>query len=363
MTTFTAARSGIWRALRRPDAGLLIFRRFLPFLIPLVFFFIGTTETAALSDDPENSAFSVIDVHEHLLSSNEVSKLEAAMTRHGLSAMVLVASPQEVFGRVENHQAGFTDPTWNNNELLRISKKALGKFYAFATYSPADTRMLEKLKAFIKNGGTGLKLYNGHYMFHDLFQIRLDASHMMDVYAWCEENRIPVIFHVNSRYYWPELKHILDTYPKLTVDLPHFGMSIVDLDRICELFDGYENVYSDISLGEGELGYTSLEYISRYRDLFRTLVRKYKTRFLFGTDLVVTDDSAKDDAYVAGAIEGYRQFLEQDRYTSVLFEKYLENINIEKTEENLFLNGLHLDRDTLKHIYEINPKKFLGLGP
>lgn len=358
MPVFTPAKSGIWRKLLRPGAGLPISHRFLLLLIPLVLFFPGITEPAAGSDD-----LRVVDVHEHLLSSNEIPKLETAMDLHGISATVLVASPLEVLGRGETRQGGFTNPEWNNYELLHISKKAPGKFYAFATYSPADTRMLEKLKVFIKNGGRGLKLYNGHYLFYDRFQIPLDAPHMMAVYAWCEENRIPIIFHLNSRYYWSELRHILDTYPGLTVDLPHFCMSLVDLDRICEIFDSYENVYSDISLGEGALGYTSLEYVSRYRDLFRMLVLKYKTRFLFGTDMVITDDPAKDEAYAAGVVDGYRRFLEQERYTSVLFEKYLEDMNIEKTEETLLLNGLHLDEDTLKHIYEINPGKFLGLDP
>lgn len=363
MTLFAAARPGIRRAAIRPDAGLPVFHKTLLCLAPIAFFFIGVTQTPVLSEGLGEPAFRVVDVHEHLQSSNGVHKLAMAMDHNSLSTVVLVASPLEILGRADGEKAGFTNPEWNNNELLQISRSAPERFLAFATYSPADTHVLQKLKVFIKRGGKGLKLYNGHYLFYDMFHIRLDAPHMMEVYAWCEENHIPIIFHANSRYYWSELTHILDAYPRLTINLPHFCMSLVDLDRICELFDRYENVYSDISLGEGKLAYTSLEYISRYRDLFRTLVLKYKTRFLFGADLVITDDPAKDEQYVTDVLEGYRRFLEQERYTGVRFEEYLESVNMEKTEENLVLNGLHLDRDTLKHIYEINPGKFLGLGP
>jgi hypothetical protein len=183
----------------------------------------------------------------------------------------------------------------------------------------------------------------------------------MKVYEYCEKNRIPVVFHANARYYWSELKNILDTYPQLTVNLPHFCMSIINLDRICEIFDSYENVYTDISCGEGELAYKSLEYISRYWKLYRELIQIYKTRFLFATDMVITDNPRKDENYVTKVVGGYRKFLEDDTYTSILIDLYLEDMKIDKTEKNSVFNGLQLDEDTLKHIYEINPRRFLGI--
>lgn len=254
---------------------------------------------------------------------------------------------------------GFTEAEWNNNELLKICKQNPGKYFAFATYSPKDTQIVEKLDKFIKAGGTGLKLYNGHYLFYDLYKIRLDAPHLMPVYEYCEKNKVPIVYHANARYYWDELKNVLDAHPKLIVNLAHFCMALIDLDRIAEIFNNYENVYSDISCGEGELAYTTLEYISRYWGIYQELIQTYKTRFLFGTDIVLTNKKSAD--YVEGVFTCYRDMLEKEKYTGNLIELYLKDKNIEKTNENGIFNGLHLDEETLKYLYEINPANFLGL--
>ena len=126
-------------------------------------------------------------------------------------------------------------------------------------------------------------------------------------------------------------------------------------------FDSYENVYADISCGEGELAYESLEYISRYWQLYRELIQVYKTRFLFATDMVITEKPRKDGNYVTKVVGGYRRFLEDETYTSILIDSCLEDMTIEKTEKNSVFNGLQLDEDTLQHIYEINPRRFLGV--
>jgi len=327
----------------------------------LIIFFANPAKTDSLPKGQKKSTYNIIDVHEHIASEKLTYRFDRAIKHHHLTSVILVGSPKEVLTHMDKNNMRFTDSEFNNNELLQISKKAPGRFYAFATYSPDDTQMLEKLKVFINNGGKGLKLYNGHYLFYDIFNIKLDAPHLMKVYEYCEKYRIPIVFHANARYYWSELKNILDTYPQLTVNLPHFAMSIINLDRICEIFDNYENVYADISCGEGELAYMSLEYISRYWQLYRELLQMYKTRFLFATDMVITDKPRKDENYVTKVVGGYRKFLEDETYTSILIDLYLEDMKIDKTEKNSVFNGLQLDEDTLKHIYEINPRRFLGV--
>jgi predicted TIM-barrel fold metal-dependent hydrolase len=303
----------------------------------------------------------IIDVHEHILSRHQAERFHRAIEEHNLEAVGLVASPREVLFEVDDSQARFTGADWNNNELLQISRNDAGRFYAFATFSPDDRQILPKLKQFIASGGRGLKLYNGHYRFYDIFTIPLDAPHMMPVYQYCEENRIPITYHVNSRYYWKELKHVLDTYPELVVNLPHFCMSLVNLDRIAEIFNAYPNVYTDISCGEGELAYTTLAYISRYWELYRELIVTYKTRFLFAADMVITAAPEKDAHYVEAVIQNYRHLLESATYSGVLLDRYLEARSIAKTPENAVFNGLQLDRETLQLIYTENPKQFLGI--
>ncbi len=319
-------------------------------------FAISSHKTQLSSGEPQ---YAIIDTHEHIQDRYQAKKYTRAMNAHNVVSIILVASPKEVLDNVDPTKDGFTNSEWNNSELLEIIKDAPDTFYAFATYSPRDTNIVAQLKKFIDHGGTGLKLYNGHYAYYDAFSIPLDAKHLLPVYAYCEKNHIPIVLHANTRYYWEELQRVLDTYPALIVNLAHFCMSIVDLDRIAEIFNTYENVYSDISCGEGELAYTSLAYLSRYSELFREFVQTYKTRFLFGTDTVLTDNTKKDSVYVEGVFACYRDMLERKYYTGNLITGYLKDKRIAETRENSMFNGLHLDADTLRHIYEINPAKFL----
>lgn len=327
----------------------------------ILFLFSNIADAFYPTGRKKHTQYNIIDTHEHISDRKQVYKYDLAIKTHHLSSIIFVASPKEVLSIMDESKMRFTHSEWNNNELLQIIKKKPNMFYAFATYSPDDTQMVKKLKIFLQNGGKGLKLYNGHYIFYDIFNIKLDAPHLMNVYEYCEKNRIPIIFHANARYYWAELKHILDTYPKLTVNLPHFCMSLINLDRICEIFDHYENVYSDISCGEGKLAYSTLKYISTYWQLYRKLIQTYKKKFLFATDMVLTDNPAKDEKYVKNVIECYRSMLEADKYSGILIDLYIKERNTVKTEENSVFNGLKLDEDTLRYIYEINPKRFLGI--
>lgn len=303
----------------------------------------------------------IIDVHEHILSRSQADRFRLAIEKHNLAGIGLVGSPREVLFEIPAEKSRFTDAAGNNAELLQISRSDPDRFHAFATFSPSDRDIVVKLKQFIASGGRGLKLYNGHYRFYDIFTIPLDAPHMMSVYQYCEENRIPITYHVNSRYYWKELKHVLDTYPELVVNLPHFCMSLVNLDRIAEIFNAYPNVYTDISCGEGELAYTTLAYISRYWKLYRELILTYKTRFMFAADMVITADPQKDARYVEAVIRNYRHLMESATYTGILLDRFLEARAIEKTPKNSHFNGLQLDRETLQLIYTENPRRFLGI--
>jgi predicted TIM-barrel fold metal-dependent hydrolase len=304
--------------------------------------------------------FKIIDVHEHIQSRKKSYELVKAMGEQNIVRMILVGSPKEVLYPAEEDKTGFTDPEWNNNEILEISEQYQGMFFAFGTFSPNDNQLLERLKRFLKNGGAGLKLYNGHVDFYGKFKIKLDAPHLMKAYAYCEEKRIPIVFHANARLYWPELRNVLDKYPNLVVNLPHYCMSLIDLDRMRVIFESYPNVYSDISLGSYQFAYPALEYVSDRRQTYRAFLQEYKTRFLFATDMVLTDDAKFDVKYVSLMISGYRDFLEKRRYTNILIDEYLASIGKIKTKDNGYFDGLQLDVDTLRHIYEINPRRFLG---
>lgn len=331
-------------------------------IIAALFFFLFVAAGPARAGEDISRRFEIIDAHEHVGTKECVPGLLRAMAKVGVAKMVLLSSPKELLYGKGDKDGIFTDPEANNEELIAIERMHPGVFFGFATFAPDDVNMLEKLKGFIARGGTGLKLYNGHYDFYGRYKILLDAPHLMEVYAYCEKNRVPVIFHANSRLYWDELKHALDAHPKMVVNLPHFTMALITPSRMREIFDSYPNAYTDVSLGYHEWAYPSLEFISSRTGLFRKLIKKYKRRFLFGADMVLNRVSREDETYVYRMILGYRSFLERSRYTNILIEQFFTERGEPDIEEIRYLNGLNLDDDTLRHIYETNPRRFLGIG-
>lgn len=306
---------------------------------------------------PDHLEWSVIDAHEHIQSEAAAAKLIRAMDRRGIGATILVASPEELFFDLQEHEV-FAHPEINNAELLKISKVYPGRFYAFATFSPHDKKALEKLKEFIANGGHGLKLYNGHVAYHDSMGLTLNAPHIMELLAYCEKYRIPVVFHANARFYWDELKQVLDAFPHLIINLPHYCMALINFERMREIFNHYPNVYTDISLGHHEFAYPALVWISDRVKQYREFVIEYSDRFLFATDMVISNHPDNDQVYMENMLDAYRSFLEQKTHQSILIDYYLRDFG--KGDEDTKLNGLDLDKATLKKIYMDNARRFLA---
>ena len=332
-----------------------IFNRVRPLLFYwAIVFFVGACA------GPKNSAatdYKIIDVHEHLQSLNKAKQLLDVMDGLGIETTVLVASPEELFLEKPTGSL-FSNAENNNHELLKISKAYPNRFYAFATYSPLDKNVLSKFKLFMRSGGKGLKLYNGHIAFYDKLNTPLDAPHLMELYRYCEKNRIPIVFHANARFYWHELEHILNTYPDLIVNLPHYCMALVNIPRMREIFERYPNTYADISLGHYEFAYPALSWISDHIDSYRNFVVEFQDRFLFATDMVLSDHPDNDKEYMNSMLWAYRLFLEQKRYTNILIRDYIREFG--KGNEAQELNGLSLSETTLRKIYSRNAYQFLG---
>ena len=301
-----------------------------------------------------DNRYSIIDIHIHIESGKYIEAFDYSIKRFNIAGFGLVGSPSEIFSPIQGEYLGFSTPEKNNLQLLKISNKNSTLYYSFATYSPVDKNIVKKLKEFIKNGGTGLKLYNGHYDYYNAFNIRLDTPHMMEVFKFCEKERIPVMFHVNSRLYWPELKNILDAYPDLNINLPHYCMSLIDISLMEKIFKSYPHVVTDISLGSYWHAYPAFKFISDRALIYRKLIQKHKARFMFGTDMVLSDKNM-DEKYIADKIKSYIDFLEKKQYISTTIKQYCRDHKKKVTP----LNGLFLDSETLHYIYEINAKRFL----
>lgn len=332
------------------------------------------------------SVDNIIDTHEHIENIDKVPLLLQADDKSKIGKTVLVASPLETL--TLNGSKSFTKYRENFNDILEIIKTYPDRFIPFCTINPMDTDALEYLKDCIKLGGKGLKLYNGHSYYYDIFNMPLNSASMMPIYAFAEENSLPVLYHVNIANYGNELENVLKKYPDLVVSVPHFMVSSTNLDKVGRLFDLYPNLYTDVSFGSPQFFAAGFRRISDNADKYIDFMNKYQDRILFGTDMVITETMGKDEKFMKDTLMCYRNMLEKKNFTCGPVNDYYKkesekNIKLyegckpkegafcatrkEKMqsftgwyEETKNLKGLDLNPEILQKIYIDNALKFLS---
>ena len=298
----------------------------------------------------------IVNVHEHIQSLDELKALEDTMNETGIAKTLLMGSSW--FTITLNPKYGFSRIDKNNAILMRVVARAPDRFEAWPTVDPRDPEMMTKIQALVAAGASGVKLYLGHgfvspltekYLFH---LMALDDPRMLALFAWCEENFIPLMFHVNP--YKPgfaeEFIAVLRAYPDLKVIAPHFILSSIRSTRLEEFLDTFPNLYSDISFGHDDFLVPGLERISKDPEKFKRLFRKYPKRFMYGTDLVVTEAEHKNVDWL-----------------STRFLAYLAMLGLETYEVPFVpdrrLRGLALSSDLLEGILFRNYQDFRALRP
>ncbi len=268
----------------------------------------------------------VVNAHEHIESLEEAPKLLAVMDRIGFAKTVLVGSSRFTITLDQRH--GFEGIDANNEELMKIADAYPGRFEAWPTVDPRDPTKLEKFKGLVARGATGLKLYLGHgfvseltgdWMFH---LVALDDPGMLPLYAYCEREFIPVCYHVNPGPKTPGLAEefvaVLDRFPDLKVNCPHFMLSSIRDSRLREFLDTYPNLVTDVSFGHDDYLKQGLRRISANRGKFRGLFTAYPNRFLYATDCVITSARRKTEDWIEIRFRAYLDMLTADSYTTPL---------------------------------------------
>ncbi|MBI4560309.1 MAG: amidohydrolase family protein [Candidatus Hydrogenedentes bacterium] len=307
---------------------------------------------------PDNPPPRIINVHEHIQSLREAPKLLAAMDQVGIAKTVLVGSSW--FTITLNQKVGFTRYDQNNEELLKIVRAYPGRFEAWPTVNPNDPEKLEKFEQLVERGATGLKLYLGHglvkknapeYFFHTM---ALDDPRMRPLYAFCQERNVPICFHVNPGPKTPgfaeEFVAVLSAYPDLKVICPHFMLSSIKESRLREFLDTFPNLYTDISFGHDDYLRDGLRRVSKDTPVFRKLIADYPDRFMFGTDVVVTEARFKTTPWMMDRCRAYIDLMTKEDYTTPLLP-----------DETL--NGLALSGDLLEKLLHQNFEAFQAKQP
>lgn len=314
--------------------------------------------------DPATSerrgAYKIINAHEHVQSINNIPLLLKVMEDCQLEKMILLGTSKYTF--YLNPKFGFKEYDKNNQEIIDISKKYPDKFIALCTIDPRDEDKLEKLKKFMAAGAKGLKLYNGHGYFYDnFFHLPLDDSGMMEVYQYCEEQNIPILYHINSGRFLDKMERILQAFPNLVVVAPHFILTSRNLTLLSRLLDDYPNLYTDISFGHPDFQEAGFNRISSNAAAFREFMQKYRDRINFGTDIVITSYRAKSMNYIEEVTLSYFDMLEKEKFTlpDSIYKMMSKNAR-EQTDPHKVYYGLNLDDETLRMIYHDNAERIFG---
>ncbi|MBI2431366.1 MAG: amidohydrolase family protein [Candidatus Hydrogenedentes bacterium] len=297
----------------------------------------------------------VINAHEHVQGLTTMPTVLQAMDLHGMGKMILVGSSW--FTITLNERVGFTRYDENNEELLKIVEKYPGRFVAYPTLDPNDPLKLDKLKSLVQRGAKGVKLYLGHgytkrdgqYMFHVM---AMDDPRMFEIYEYCQKEFIPLCFHMQpfKPGFAQEFISVLNAFPDLKVNCPHYMLSTIKESRLREFLNTFPNLYSDISFGHDDFLRDGLRRISRSPEKFRALFNDYPERFMFGTDLVMTDIPQKSVEWFSVRAQAYYDMLTQAEYNTPFLP-------------NETFRGLQLPPALLENILFKNYERFEQLKP
>lgn len=319
----------------------------------------GATLAAArcsVGPEPRNKP-GIINVHEHIQSFEQAKTHVTVMDQLGVERMALLGSSW--FTLTLDDAVGFTRYDENNDELMKIVEAYPGRFDAWPVMNPVDPDKLDKFKALMDRGASGLKLFTGHgyvtrktneYMFHP---IAMDDPQMMPVYEYCEKSGVPVLIHVNPSPIKPgfceEFVAVLTQFPNMVVNCPHFMLSSIKSSRLREFLDIFPNLYTDISFGDAFMR-PGFARISKDPAKFRKLIADYPDRFMFGTDLVLTEAQKKSEEWVRNQFEAYLRMLAHEQYATPCIPGET-------------LNGLALSNELLERVLSANYREFLKRKP
>lgn len=330
---------------------IMVFVAFL-LVMDLVFFAVKVLDDdgkLVFSKEPINSyvvkelsELTIYNMHEQIENSELGESFISASDVSGIAYSVIVGSPDAVF---IPGITGFSGYDANNEVLFELSEGYDMKFMPICAIYPGDNDKLDKIKSCVERGAVGIKLYSGNPLF---YEDSLDNSEMYGVYQYCEDNGVPVIWHVNpaADTVRGEFEEVLGDFPGMIVNCPHYCMSSINNTRLEQLMDTYPQLYIDMSFGVNPG--PGFKRVSRDPQKFQKLFDKYQDRILFSTAFVVEDSGVKDVTWMAGVITCYRDMLEKESYEC----KVGNDINDE-------FFGLNLSLEILNKVYQDNAENFL----
>lgn len=249
-----------------------------------------------------------------------------------------------------------------NDFVLSLSLQQSLEVLPFPMLSPSDKGIVQQFKDYRAKNMRGLKLINGHGdYFLASHQAIIDPPELRSVFKLCENEKVPVLWHVNTHLYSKGFLRALKDFPNLVVVNPHFGGYLTYAPSLVrQLLETYPNLYFDLSLGVDPIYLRrSFEDLSDRQQEWRKLFMDFSDRFLFGIDFVVTKSTSRAHARLLYRL--YRSLLEKESFPFYFFQAEGGNYFYEKSYYTPKLNGLALPENVLKKIYWDNAARLYGM--
>ncbi|MGK2906336.1 MAG: amidohydrolase family protein [Desulfuromonadales bacterium] len=239
----------------------------------------------------------IIDVHCHFfagqkqagLVSSGLARLSKAGVRH-MAVMGLVNTELAVLDIGKLIPEGFDnlgDPLfYEADDLLLFTRESAGMLFPMV-----DTRCLNGdvpslLQHYVELGFRGIK---GLYLADDgndlnvssipeTFGISLEQYHQREwqIFSFAEANGLPVLYHMDANRYGDVMQAILDDFPRLRINFPHFGIGRKAFRKV---LDSNDNVYTDIAF--------MAPHIRNNPESYRDFISYYPDRVCFGSDALL----------------------------------------------------------------------------
>ncbi|MCK4509901.1 MAG: amidohydrolase family protein [Desulfuromonadales bacterium] len=277
----------------------------------------------------------IIDVHCHCFAglgqAERVSHGLARLHKEGVNHMAVMGlvntslNAQDVWKLIPEGFENLGDPLFNEVDALLQLTQQNGKML----FPMLDTRMLNgEIQGFLhKHLLRGFRGIKGLYLADDgndlsvssvpsTFGISLNQYHQREweIFAFAEANELPVLYHMDANRYGDVMRAILDDFPLLKINFPHFGIGRKSFRKI---LDHYPNVYTDIAF--------MLPHIQNNPASYSDFISHYQDRVCFGSDALI--------------------------YQPEVVLDYIE-----------LVRSLKLSRKVENGVFSGNPRRFMGLG-
>jgi uncharacterized protein len=233
---------------------------------------------------PPNEPPAITDVHIHLTGLDVVPELLGLLDQQGIRKAVVLSTPYAASGRGGTGLSGYRE---GNDAVLQAAAAHPDRLLPFIALDLGRDPP-EYLNELVRRGACGVKIYQGHQGFHER---PLDDPAHRPLIEILEREAIPVLLHVNTVAYRPELDRLMRAFPRLNAVCAHLCGSRTDLDRFEAIRDAFPQLLFDTSHGSSKPASDGFLHLERERGRFRRILEKTPERFLFGSDLVTAADT------------------------------------------------------------------------